>query len=150
MPHRIVTEVEIGATPEDVWAELVDLPRFNEWNPFMVSAAGEVEIGSKLEITMEPPGGSAMTFKPRVTDVARAARFEWLGSLGVRGLFDGRHQFDLAPTPNGTHLVQSEDFTGLLVPFLKKSLDTKTKAGFVAMNDALKRRAEMRSGAVGA
>ena len=150
MSHRIVTEVEIDAPLQDVWAELVDLPGFSEWNPFMTRAAGDVEVGSRLEIRMEPPGGSAMTFKPHVTDVAHAARLEWLGSLGVGGLFDGRHQFDLVPTADGTRLIQSEDFTGLLVPLLKKSLDTKTRAGFVAMNHALKRRAEARSHADGA
>jgi hypothetical protein len=35
-----------------------------------------------------------------------------------------------------------ERFTGVLVPFIKKSLDTKTLAGFEAMNIAPKVRAE--------
>jgi hypothetical protein len=33
-------------------------------------------------------------------------------------------------------------FSGALVPFMKKGLDTKTRAGFDAMNTALKARAE--------
>jgi hypothetical protein len=38
--------------------------------------------------------------------------------------------------------VQSEKFGGILVPFLRKMLDTSTRAGFEALNAALKARAE--------
>ena len=93
---------------------------------------------------MQPPGGSAMTFKPTVTEVDPGVRFEWLGSLGIRGIFDGRHRFELSPTQEGTRLIHSEEFTGVLVPFLKRFLDTKTRSGFVAMNESLKTRVEGR------
>lgn len=39
-------------------------------------------------------------------------------------------------------VVHGERFSGVLVPFAKSSLDGRTKAGFVAMNEALKTRAE--------
>ena len=69
--------------------------------------------------------------------------FEWLGRLGLPGIFDGRHRFDLAPSENGGTLVtQSEQFDGILVRFMRTSLDTQTIAGFEAMNAALKARVE--------
>jgi hypothetical protein len=71
--------------------------------------------------------------------------FEWLGRLVMPLLFDGRHRFELVPNGDGTRLIHTEHFTGLLVPLLKKSLDTKTVAGFEAMNTALKARAEART-----
>ncbi len=52
----------------------------------------------------------------------------------------------LEPTAGGTRLVHSERLTGILVPFLRKSLDTQTFAGFEAMNAALKARAEAAGG----
>jgi hypothetical protein len=89
-----------------------------------------------------------MTIKPAVTAVEPAKTFEWLGHLLVRGLFDGRHRFDLEATPaGGTRLVHGEKFSGVLVRFLRKSLDTQTQAGFKAMNAALKTRAEAVAGA---
>jgi hypothetical protein len=142
MSHRITTRVEIAAPPEMVWGHLTDLDSFEQWNPFMIDASGRVEEGAKLHIRMQQPGGSAMTFKPTVTRSEGPYRFEWLGSLVVRGLFDGRHQFELEPTDSGTLLRHSEEFTGVLVPVLKKSLDTKTLAGFEAMNRALRSRVE--------
>jgi len=39
-------------------------------------------------------------------------------------------------------VTQSEEFDGILVRFMRTSLDTKTKAGFEAMNAALKARVE--------
>ncbi len=87
-----------------------------------------------------------MTFRPTVTEVEPGRVFEWLGRLGVRGLFDGRHRFELQPTDTGTRFVQSEEFTGVLVRFLRKMLDTQTVEGFHAMNSALKVRAEERAG----
>jgi hypothetical protein len=81
-----------------------------------------------------------MTFRPQVTEVVPGGVLEWLGHLGVPGLFDGRHRFELTATPSGTHLVQREEFTGLLVRPLRRSLDGGTRAGFQAMNEALRER----------
>jgi hypothetical protein len=39
-------------------------------------------------------------------------------------------------------VTQSEQFDGVLVRFMRTSLDTKTVAGFDAMNAALKARVE--------
>jgi hypothetical protein len=138
----LVTEIEIEASPEAVWAVLVDLPRHAEWNPFIVRAEGVVEKGARLRLRMTPPGGRAATLEPRVTVAAPAEVLEWLGSLRIPGLFSGRHRFELHPTRSGTLLVQREDFTGVLVPFLARSLDSHTLAGLISMNEALKRRSE--------
>lgn len=142
MAHELHTEIEIDATPETVWAILTDLAAYAEWNPFITSSDGEVVVGARLVNRLEPPGGKPMTFKPTVTEVDEHRTFEWLGRLGVAGVFDGRHRFELLPIDDGTRLVQTEHFRGVLVPFLKKNLDEHTVAGFKAMNAALKDRAE--------
>lgn len=144
MAHDLHSEIDVEATPETVWSILTDLTAYPEWNPFITSAEGTVTVGARLVNRLEPPGGKPMTFKPVVTAIEPNRTLEWLGRLGVAGVFDGRHRFELTPTADGTRLVQSEHFTGVLVPFMTKSLDTKTKAGFEAMNAALKVRAEER------
>lgn len=142
MAHHLHTEIEIDAAPAKVWDILTDLADYPEWNPFITSSTGTVAVGQRLVNRLEPPGGKALTFRPTVTEVDEGRVFEWLGRLGLPGLFDGRHRFELVPHGDGTRLIQTERFSGLLVPFLRTSLDTRTQAGFRAMNAALKARAE--------
>ena len=140
MRHDLCTAIDIEADPELVWPHLTDLAAYAAWNPFITAAAGEVAPGRRLELRMEPPGGRAVTFRPHVTVVSTGSALEWLGHFGVPGLFDGRHRFDLIPTETGTHLIQRETFTGLLVRPIRRALDRGTVAGFEAMNAALRRR----------
>ena len=142
MHHHISTEVEIDAPPAAVWDVLTDLDSYASWNPFMVSSQGTVAVGERLENRMQPPGGKAMTFRPTVTVADANEVFEWLGRLGLPGLFDGRHRFEIEATPTGSRLTQSETFKGVLVRPMRKSLDSKTVQGFEEMNSALKDRVE--------
>ncbi len=142
MRHELHTEIEIAADPATVWAVLTDLDDYANWNPFIVEAAGVVAVGQRLTNRLQPPGGRAMTFKPTVTVVEEGSVFEWLGRLGLPGIFDGRHRFELHPTATGTRLVHNEHFSGLLVRLLRSSLDSQTKDGFLAMNSALRARVE--------
>ena len=140
MRHEIRTEIDIEAPPDRVWAQLADLDSYAGWNPFITRAEGAAEPGRRLSLRMKPAGGRALTIRPRVTAASPGTTLEWLGHLGIPGIFDGRHRFELTATPAGTHLVQSETFGGVLVRPLRRSLDTGTRAGFEAMNAALRRR----------
>ena len=143
MRYTLTSETTINAPTEAVWDILIDLERYTEWNPFIIESSGTPAVGERLINRMRPPGGKAMTFKPTVTEVEPHRTFEWLGRLGFPRIFDGRHRFELRPNSSGgTVLTQSEEFHGVLVRAMRSSLDTRTKAGFEAMNDALKARAE--------
>lgn len=148
MQHELHTQIDIDAGPETVWNVLTDLDHYSEWNPFIVEASGDVAVGKTLKNRLQPPGGRAITIKPEVTTVDPEQTFEWLGHLGVPGVFDGRHRFELAATPaGGTRVLHTEQFRGVLVRFMRKTLDAQTLAGFEAMNAALKTRAEAEAGA---
>ncbi|HXV94113.1 MAG TPA: SRPBCC domain-containing protein [Pseudonocardia sp.] len=137
------TRIDIAAPPLAVWEVLTDLARYAEWNPFVLEASGEVAVGARLHVRIRPEGGRAMTFRPTVTAAEPGRRFAWLGRLwGVPGLFDGAHRFELEPIDGGTRLVHAEDFRGVLVPLVARSLETGSRAGFEAMNLALARRVE--------
>jgi hypothetical protein len=139
---RIETQIDLPAVPSLVWAQLMDTTSMETWNPFITSLKGVLAVGERLEVRIVPGGGRPMTFKPRVTVLEPEQRLEWLGTMGVPGLFDGRHSFTLMPLSEGsTRLVQAEDFSGALVPLAGKML-AKTEAGFEAMNAALLARLE--------
>jgi hypothetical protein len=133
---------EIAAPADTVWAELAAVSTYAEWNPFITALEGELVAGSRLEVRIVPPGGRAMTFRPTIIEVEEGKRLEWLGRLLVPGVFDGRHSFQLEDLGEGrTRLTQAEEFSGFLVPLTGKTLE-RTRAGFEALNEALRLRAE--------
>jgi hypothetical protein len=137
---RVVTD--IAAPVQTVWAELSAVTKYSEWNPFITTLQGELVAGSRLKVRIVPPGGRPMTFRPTITAVEEGKRLEWLGRLVLPGVFDGRHSFLLEDVGEGlTRLTQTEEFSGVLVPLTRAVLE-RTHAGFEAMNEALRLRAE--------
>ncbi len=140
------TEIEIQATEERVWQLLTDFDRFPEWNPFIRWAKGAAEMGTRLEVHIQPSGAKGMTFKPVILQSEPNRELRWMGRLVLPKLFDGEHIFTIEKLDSQrVRFIQREVFTGLLVPLLAKDLDTNTRRGFVEMNNALKVRAEQES-----
>ena len=142
MATTISSTIDIDASTQDVWGVLTDFAAYGEWNPFMDRIEGTPEVGGKLVVHMTPPGGRGMTFRPTVLAAVPARELRWLGTLGVRGVFDGEHSFVLTSNADGsTRLTHAERFSGILVAALKGTLGN-THAGFDAFNRALKDRVE--------
>ena len=145
----IERSIVIPAPAAIVWAALTDTRRYRSWNPFIPELTGELRPGAKIRVRISPPGGRTMSFTPTVTVVDEGRRLEWLGHLGVPGLFDGRHSFTLEPVDaDSTRLTQAERFTGCLVPFTGRLL-RRTAAGFEEMNHAIAAEAVARSATPG-
>lgn len=137
----ITTTVDIAASPEEVWAVLTDVERYSDWNPFIIQASGTIAEGGRLRLRMRPGAtddARVQRFQPTVTDVAPGRVLQWRGSLGVRGIFDGHHRFEVSRAADGgTHLLHAETFTGLLARPLLALIGRATRDGFEAMNAAL-------------
>jgi len=137
------TEIEINGTIDRVWEVLTNFSSFFEWNPFIKRIEGDLKVGAQLKVLMEPPGGKAMTFKPIIKILEPNTEFRWLGSLLIPGIFDGEHIFQLEQiNDNKIKFTHRENFSGLLVPLLWKSLNSTTRQGFEEMNKALKEKVE--------
>ena len=144
------TEIEFDGTPEGVWAVLADLPAYPEWNPFIEKIDGELRVGGKLDVRLQPVDERGITLHPTVLAAEPGRELRWLGHLMVPGIFDGEHRFQIEPAgPDRVRFTQSEGFGGILLPLLWKKLrDGGTAKGFRAMNEALARRvAERRASA---
>ena len=140
--REIRTETVIDAEPAEVWEKLTDLDSWSQWNPFITEASGLPEEGEKLNMRFRPPGGMSMRMKPKVIRSQTARELRWLGHLGVPGIFDGEHYFQLQPGPDGgTRLVQGEKFTGFTVPLFGSVL-SKSEKGFEMLNEALREECE--------
>lgn len=140
----VAATVDIDAPPMAVWAVLTDLTRYPEWNPHIREGTGEVAAGNRLTMKMFPPKGRPVTIRPLVLAAEPGA--EWRLFAGLPGIFgrlvfSGEHRFALTPAGDGTRLVQSETFRGILVPVIGKTLNS-AQASFREQNEALKKRVE--------
>lgn len=142
MAREIAAAIRIAAPAAKVWSVLTDLPAYASWNPFIVSAAGAPVVGKRLSIRAQPPGGAALRFRPVVLVAAPERELRWQGQFIFPGLFDGEHAFRIEPDTDGVRLVQTERFTGLLIPVAPASLFERIQQGFEAMNRALRQRVE--------
>jgi hypothetical protein len=143
MAHEVRTEIAIQASAPRVWQVLTDFAAYPQWNPFVTSIEGRPEKGQKLVVRIQPEGGRGMTFKPTVLAAEANRQLRWRGQVLLPGLFDGEHYFLVEPMPaGGTRFVHGERFSGLLVALAKSSLEQGARGGFIAMNRALKARAE--------
>jgi hypothetical protein len=140
--HHLETRIHIRATAQQIWTVLMDFERYPQWNPFIRQLQGFAEPGQNLRVEVLPVGGQPMKFKPKVLVVQKVHELRWLGRFLFKGLFDGEHYFRLESVSDGVVFIHSENFRGLLVPLFRRMLQQQTLAGFSAMNEALRQRAE--------
>lgn len=138
----IETAIDIRADAPVVWDVLTDLSRYSDWNPFITEASGEVRRGGRLKVRISPPGGKALWFKPRLLTVQPGRELTWIGRVLVPGVFDGCHSFRISATGSGVRLYHCERFTGLFTAFFGADDLAAVRAGFEAMNAALRDRCE--------
>ena len=104
------TTVEVDATPEDVWAVLIDVQRWPEWTDSMAEVrwhqGAAVSVGSRARV--KQPGMPALTWT--VTALDGGHGFTWqtssvgvatLGTHAVEPLGDGRSRLTLGLRQSG-------------------------------------------------
>ena len=141
--QEIQTDIDIAASPNSVWNHLVGFSHYPEWNPLIKSLSGPLTEGGQLHMTIQPQGGDAMDFEAEMLAVKADEELRWLGGFLIPGLFDGEHYFIIEEiSEEEVRLVHGEKYRGILPMLLLSSIETGTRQGFEAMNEALKNRAE--------
>lgn len=136
------TEIEILAPPERVWRALTDFGAYHEWNPFITSVSGQLDVGGELEVSLSPPESEERRVRAKVLVRDEPGELCWLERRFLPGVFDCEHFFRCSGTDAGhTRLVHGGNFRGLLLRFSGEQLKQLAR-GFVYMNEALKRRVE--------
>ena len=142
--RHLSTEIAIKASAETVWRHLTDFGSFPQWNPFIRRAAGPLEPGTRIEVVLEL-GSRPRKFRPTVTVVEAPRELRWLARVGFPRVFDVERVFQIVPAePGYVQFRQSETCTGILAPvlFAGGRLERDILAGYAALNDALRLRAE--------
>lgn len=135
---ELSTQIEIHASPENVWRILTDFPNYPNWNPFFIRVVGKPGVGEPVDLTL--PGGAS---RCTITQLEPNRVLTWTYHVLHPSLFHGEHSMGIQRIePNRVHFLHGEVFSGLLVPLLAKRIDTTIRRGFEEMNKALKQQAE--------
>ncbi|MFY9487675.1 MAG: SRPBCC domain-containing protein [Solirubrobacterales bacterium] len=137
----VSNEVEIDATPQQLWAILADFDSYPEWNPLSPRMKGKLKAGKTLRGTLSLGPKIKLPFFPKMAVVEPNSTFRWVG--GVPGVLIADHSFIIEPLPSGRSLFRHrEEFTGL-VPSASKGLTTRLANQIHwRFNAAIKQRAE--------
>ncbi len=139
------SEVEIDASPANVYGVLTDFARYEQWNPYLTSVRGQLAQGQKLKVELSLPEGSTYELEPLVTRVIEGEELRWVGRVWSSAfLLQAEHSFSLSELrPGVTRVVQRQDFSGFLLRFAGNAL-TLAARGSIYLNLALKKRVESR------
>lgn len=138
---RAATDIEAPAAR--VWSVLTDFARFSAWNPFIRRARGTPDVGETVHVRVRSSFGLPLRFSAKVLARQQDRELHWRGHVLRPWLASGDHTFSILPLGEGrVRFEQREAFGGLLPWLASRLLAREAGRGFVAMNEALRRRAE--------
>ena len=138
----IRADIDIDAPAPRVWEILMDFAAYGQWNPFVARLEGDAREGASLRAAM-CVGGKEVPVEVEVVRVAVQSEFAWSGGFRPRFLLNAVHRFRIEPCGSeSVRFVQEELIRGLLSPIMMMRMKSDIARQFVAMNVALKRRAE--------
>ncbi len=109
----------VKAKPEAVWALLTDAVKFPSWNSTVTQIEGEIADGQRLKLTV--PSAPGRVFSPKVAIVDQGRLMTW--SDGFSPMFKGVRTFSLTANADGTtEFSMAEEFSGLMLPLIKRAL----------------------------
>lgn len=141
--RAISSTIEISAPREAVWAVLVDVARYPQWNPFTVEVDTTFEIGSpvRMRVALLPRLVISQTEVLSSYDEGRS--FSWGVTMGAAWFLSADRTQVLEDLPGGgTRYTTTDTFTGrgtLLNHLLTGRL---VQRGFDGVASGLKRRCE--------
>jgi uncharacterized protein YndB with AHSA1/START domain len=129
----------IAASPEAVWAVLIDGAGWAAWESGVDAVEGRIALGETIKIRAQAAPGR--TFPVKVTTFEPPVRLRFSGGMPL-GLFRGVRTYTLSPdTVGGTDFHMREEYTGPLLGLIWRSMPDLGPS-FDTFAQGLKRRVE--------
>jgi hypothetical protein len=144
MSVKLEHRLGIKAPAHLVWEIISDLSTWRDWNPLYPQAKGVIGFGERLTLEVSIEGMAPRTIQPTILDWAPDEAIHWkLSAMG--GLVTSIRYLEIEKMHDeGCIFSNGELFDGLLGPSVAKRLKWKIRAGFAALGEALRDRAEAR------
>lgn len=144
--YTIHTSIALPANVRDSWNVLTDFAEYPTWNPYLTRVEGRFSVGEKVSFTLlDENFADPLDLSATLGEVSPNKRFFWIGRVGIQGVFDTKHVFELVSSDEETsELHHYEEFRGLIPAILpdRARRSANTRAAFERMNQALYQRLE--------
>jgi hypothetical protein len=141
---RVKIEHRLGvqAPAHEIWKVIADLSAWKDWNPLYPNAEGTLGFGAPLTLTLALPGRRPQVIRPIVESWTPDELLHWrLKVLG--GMIKSVRYIEIEKlTDTGCIFSNGEIFDGFLAGPVIGYMRRTIRAGFVAMGEAVKERAE--------
>ena len=137
---------DIDADLDTVWAVLMEVESYPEWNPFTTSVRTTFALGSPvdMQVALNGPGKRCRRQVEYITGYDAAAhRFSWGTHVGPGWFITADRWQQLTDLGDGrTRYETSDEFTGVGVGFMLALMEQKVRRGFEGIARELKTRCE--------
>ena len=141
MSIRIEHRIGVAASPEMVWEVIADFERWSEWNSLHPEVRGVIAIGGRLEVAEVLDGEPGRLHQVVIPDWTPEIQLIWANRRAF--LSTSTRYFEIEQlADNAGLLANGEIFSGLRGEAWAKQRRAAFKAGFEAVNEAIKARAE--------
>ncbi len=142
MPIKIEYRLGVQAPAEVIWSLIADIDAWPSWNPLYTRAQGRVRIGAPVSLEMSLAGHPVRQIESTVLDWVPNDQLH-LRSSGLGGLVRSIRYIEIeAIAGSGCIFSNGELFAGWLGPHIAKRQRSSLRAGFTAMGEAMRARAE--------
>ena len=148
---RVKLEHRLGvkAPAHVIWEILADLPAWSDWNPLYPEAKGVIGFGGRLTVTEVFPGKKPKVIHPTIIDWTPNEDLHWKGSA-LFGLVSTIRYLEIEKMHDeGCIFSNGEVYEGLFRNTYARRNRRRIRAGFTALGEALRDRAEARWRAAG-
>ena len=143
MHFTLNSQLAIEAPAARVWQVIVDLPRYAEWNPFVVAARSTLVVGAPILMWVQIAPFMSQPQRERIVECVPEERLAWGIGGGRLSPLDSRRVHQLrAAGPHRTDYRSEFELSGPLVGVVRGLLGRRLAWGFEASTAALKQRAE--------
>jgi hypothetical protein len=142
LPIKIEHRIGVQTPPEVIWAIVSDINGYARWNPLYSKSEGEVQFDAVLNLEVALPGEAPRVIKPTVTDWTPNEQIIWKLRL-FAGFLSTTRFIEIEKLGDESCIFSNgEIFEGPAIRFLGRKTRRAVKAGFTAMGEAVRDRAE--------
>jgi hypothetical protein len=142
VPLVIEHVLDIDAPPAVVWEVLTDLPRYGEWNPFVIECRSTLVPGDPIDLRVRLRA-TPQDQREWMLEMVPGERFAYRMKPFPLGSLSSRRSHEIEPLGAGRTRYRSHmQLSGWLMPLVRALLGENLQRGFAEMSAAVRSRAE--------